>query len=236
MKLSNLFKSPASFFGKSQPVTHQLAADFDNNRVSKPKTATAGANILMAKPELVLVDGQNVIYGSAVNPEPNLLNLLGLLIALHRRGYSFKCFFDSPTFFTLKKRALFGQAEAYGRLCREFPDQFVVTPFGTDADEYILAYSNCRGTQIISNDRYRDYSEKYPWVKSDGQRRIPFLKHSNSIQVVHLGIEAVIPEELQSGVDKLRYMLNQSKPTRISERLKAKPYSMPPVIMNPARA
>lgn len=170
---------------------------------SQTKEMPAGVN----QQEMILIDGQNVIYGSVINPEPNLSNLLGLVLELCRRGYAFKCFFDASTFYALKNRSGQEQAGAYHRLCERFPDHFIIAPQGTKADDYILSYADSFGSQIISNDRYREYADKYTWLKSEPHRRVPFLKHSNMVQVVQLGINALVPADLKISLNALHGVL-----------------------------
>ncbi len=171
----------------------------------------------------VIIDGQNVIYGSGNSTaQPTFMNLLGLLLELQKRGCAFKCFFDASTFYALRHRSSEVEARAYDDLCTDYPDHFVVVPGGIQADAYILDYSHQHGTAIISNDRYRDYSDKYEWLKTDGQRRMPFLLHSQHVKVLALGLEAVIPHDLKASVAQLRSQMPVSPVQRISRSKRAK--------------
>jgi hypothetical protein len=150
----------------------------------------------------VVIDGKNVLHGSSADQNPSLLNLLGLLLELQNRHCAFKCFFDANTFYTLKEA---GQTEAYAyrRLCHDFPDLFIEVPGGNRADDYILDYAHSHGAPIISNDRYRDFQEKYVWL-TDARRRVSFVVHSGIMQIVPLGIQAAIPDELAAAESSLR--------------------------------
>lgn len=51
-----------------------------------------------------------------------------------------------------------------------------VVPGGTRADDYLLALADKMGVDIVSYDRYRDFTETYPWTQwtqeKEGKRRI----------------------------------------------------------------
>src|ERR1039458_4624980 len=155
-------------------------------------------------PDTVVIDGKNVIYGSPSDQKPALLNLLGLLPELQKRNCAFKCFFDANTFYTLNEAGRKNEAYAYRRLCHDFPDMFIEVAGGNRADDYILDYAHSHGTPIISNDRYRDYEEKYGWLKTEINRRVSFVVHSGMIQIVPLGIQADIPQDLNAADSLLR--------------------------------
>jgi len=157
-------------------------------------------------PDKVVIDATNVIYGSSSVQIPSLLNLLGLLLELQNRKCAFKCFFDACTFYKLKEN-IWDEGAAFATLCRDYPDVFVQVPGGTQADDFILDYAHSHGTPIISNDRYRDYVEKYSWLETDAKRRISFAVHSGNIQIVPLGIEAAIPVSLADAESRLRNSL-----------------------------
>ena len=156
----------------------------------------------------VVIDGKNVMYGSPSDQRVSLLNTLGLLIELNNRKTPFKCFFDANSFFTLTKANRKDEAYAYRRLCHDFPDLFIEVPGNNRADDFLLDYANSSGDTIISNDRYRDFSNKYGWV-ADSQRRVSFLVHSGYMQVVALGIYASIPNKLFAAESMLRDQLGQ---------------------------
>jgi len=153
--------------------------------------------------ERVVIDGQNVMYGSTSDQRISLLNLLGLVVELNNRKIPTKCFFDANTFFTLTRANRKDEAYAYRRLCHDFPDLFIEVPGHNRADDFLLDYANSSGESIISNDQYRDFYTKYGWI-ADSQRRFSFLIHSGIIQIVTLGISASIPTKLSDAENILR--------------------------------
>ncbi|HEX8118778.1 MAG TPA: hypothetical protein VF521_15990, partial [Pyrinomonadaceae bacterium] len=45
-------------------------------------------------------------------------------------------------------------------------------PAGTDADYFIIQFAQELDATIVTNDRYKDYAEQYPWVS---ERRLPYM-------------------------------------------------------------
>jgi hypothetical protein len=151
----------------------------------------------------VVIDGQNVMYGSSNDQRASLLNVLGLTIELNQRRIAFKCFFDANTFHTLMSVGKKSEAYAYRRLCYDFPDQFIEVPGHNRADDFLLDYAHSSGDPIISNDQYRDFATQYGWVTNSG-RRASFLIHSGMMQIVGLGIRARIPLYLTGAESAVR--------------------------------
>jgi len=168
----------------------------------------------------LVIDGLNVIYGAPSDQKPALANLLGLLMELKNRNFSFKCFFDASTFYTLEEAGKTDDADAYQNLCRSFPDLFIEVPGGNQADDFILDYAHSHGTPIISNDRYRDYEEKYVWLKSESNRRVSFLVHSGMIQIVPLGVQASIPSNSATAMSSLYASFGKPLPVKAAAKSK----------------
>ena len=45
-------------------------------------------------------------------------------------------------------------------------------PAGTDADFFIIQLADQLGARVVTNDRYKDYAERHPWIQ---ERRIPYM-------------------------------------------------------------
>ncbi|MBV8857387.1 MAG: Zc3h12a-like ribonuclease, partial [Acidobacteria bacterium] len=45
-------------------------------------------------------------------------------------------------------------------------------PAGTDADYFIIQFAHELDALIVTNDRYKDYADQYPWVHD---RRLPYM-------------------------------------------------------------
>lgn len=160
----------------------------------------------------LVIDAKNVIHGSSQSQQPSLLILVGLLLDLHKRNITYKCFFDANTYYVFKDAQLLKEGQAYRELCRTFPDHFIEVPGGNRADDFILDWAHSRGSPIITNDRYRDYFEMYPWLENDSKRRVSFAVHSGIIQIYPLGIKAPIPSDLSKAVSELRNVLKPQLP------------------------
>jgi hypothetical protein len=155
-----------------------------------------------------VIDAKNVIHGSSQGQTPSLLYLIGLLLELHKRKATYKCFFDANTFYALKNAQRLDHGLAYRNLCKDFPNHFVEVPGGNQADDFLLDFAHSHGPVIISNDRYRDYTDKYPWIANGNSRRVSFTVHSDIIQIYSLGIQAAVPSDLAAAVKTLRDAIN----------------------------
>ena len=97
----------------------------------------------------VVIDATNVVRSSQGDP-PCLLRLIGLLLELENRRYTYKCFFDANTGYVLEESGQREQAKAYRELLRDYYNIFIEVPGRTRADDFILDYAHSHGTPIIS--------------------------------------------------------------------------------------
>lgn len=158
-----------------------------------------------------VIDAKNLMHGSAQGQVPSILLLIGLLLELHKRKAAYKCFFDANTYYALKEAQRLDHGRAYRTFCRDFPDQFVEVPGGNRADDFILDFAHSHGPVIISNDRYRDFFDKYSWLANGNSRRVSFAVHSGIVQIYPLGIQAAVPNDLEAAITTLRAALNSQK-------------------------
>ena len=74
----------------------------------------------------------------------------------------------------------------------------LLCPGGVQADVYILAHADAYGNHIISNDRYRQYVERFPWIaeKQESGKHIvhEFAVEIDKLCVPDLGIRTKIDE------------------------------------------
>jgi hypothetical protein len=152
----------------------------------------------------IVIDGLNVIYGTPSHQKPSLMNLLAPLPELQERKLAFKCYFDANTYFKLKEAGRHDEADAYRQFCFDFPDIFIEVPSRNRADGFLLQYAHSKGAQIISNDCYRDYYNKFRWLEQDYNRRVSFVVHSNEMQIPALDLFAAIPTDLAAAESSLR--------------------------------
>ena len=161
---------------------HQTsAASLPDNGNSPAKSAN----------DKLVVDGMNLIF-AGVNQQPNLTKLLVVLVELKRIGSNFICCFDASTYWRLANLPCDRDVKNYNALVREFPDIFVPVPAGKQADDYILAYANRHNLRVVSNDCYREYTDRYPWLKNAPERRIPVLFFGDNYCIEELGIDGQI--------------------------------------------
>lgn len=112
----------------------------------------------------LIIDGSNALYWK--DNTPRLETLIELLTLLRSKGFKPGVIFDASAGHTLFNRYVDDApfAEMLG-LARE--DCFVV-PKGTIADEYILNAARKLDARIVTNDRYRDWADRFPEIRKPG--------------------------------------------------------------------
>jgi len=196
---------------KKRPIVRKvIKQEVVQQVVNKQVVVRTPAHEIVA--DSFVIDAKNVVHGSSQGQLPSLLILVGLLLDLHKRNISYKCFFDANTYYAFKDAQRLDDGRAYRALCREFRDHFIEVPGGNRADDLILDWAHRHGTPIITNDRYRDYFDKYSWLENGSKRRVSFAVHSGIIQIYPLGIEAPIPADLAAAVTELRNALKPQLP------------------------
>lgn len=131
------------------------------------RTLLSRAGRAKKTPPRVVVDGSNVMYWKDSTPshEP----LCDVIEHLTQLGYAPRFFFDANAGYLLLGKYL-GDREFERRL--GLPrHSVIVVPKGTIADEAILRAARRWDCQIVTNDRYRDWAEKYPDVTKPGYLR-----------------------------------------------------------------
>ena len=156
----------------------------NNNHLTSIATTADDRNKLV-------VDGLNLIY-AGFEQRPNLTKLLAILVELKRIKCDFICFFDASTYWHLADLPSDCDKRTYYALVSQFPNIFVPVPGGKRADDYILAYANRHNLRVLSNDCYREYIERYPWLKTAPERRIPVLFFGDNYCIEELGIDGQI--------------------------------------------
>ena len=110
---------------------------------------------------LILVDGTNVMHWDKSGSGVTLKHLLAVTGYLDGRGIDYKVLFDASSRHKLgdDERALFEQ------LIGTRPERFSQVPAQTRADDFLLMLADDEpGAKIVSNDVYRDYAARFPWV------------------------------------------------------------------------
>ena len=112
----------------------------------------------------VIVDGSNVMYWK--NGEPRLDSVADVVVKLKALGFTPGVMFDANVGYLLTGD--FQNDAAMSKMLKLPKDRVMVAPRGTTADELILQAARDLGARIVTNDRFRDWSETYPEVTSPG--------------------------------------------------------------------
>lgn len=110
--------------------------------------------------QTVLIDGSNVIHW--LDNTPQLTPLLQVVHDLSSRGLKPGVVFDANVGYKLTG-AFMGEREL-SRLLSLPRDQILVVPKGTQADPFLLETARDLKARIVTNDRYRDWTDRYPDV------------------------------------------------------------------------
>jgi hypothetical protein len=98
---------------------------------------------------------------------PSLAPLQEVLSDLQHRGLQPGVVFDANIGYKLSGRFL-GEAEL-SKLLALPRDQILVVPKGTQADGYLLETARDLKALIVTNDRYRDWEERFPEIATPGR-------------------------------------------------------------------
>jgi len=99
--------------------------------------------------------------------KPQLSVLLTLIIALQKKGMSFSVFIDAATRHSLEDSK---DVDLLDEILSHESGMFTEVTGGVPADRFILFKAKKRKTtRIITNDRFRDHSEAFPFVNEDGR-------------------------------------------------------------------
>ena len=116
------------------------------------------------KGKTVVVDGSNVMHWSG---EPSKGALWGVISTLTRQGLDPYVIFDANVGYILSGRHL--DLAELSQICGLPNERIAVVDKGVVADEVILKYAKTHSVKVVSNDRYRDWTVKFPFVKTKGR-------------------------------------------------------------------
>ena len=115
--------------------------------------------------DMVVIDGANVAYEEkSAGGKPRLSNLLKVKREMEERGFDTVIIVDASL-----KYEIDDQTQMETLIESQHIRQ---VPAGTDADYFILEIANEHDARIVTNDRYRDYQGRYPWIED---RRLPYM-------------------------------------------------------------
>lgn len=149
----------------SNPDSPQIVSDHTD------PSAIVSVGKAVPKDKDILIDGSNIVRWF---PELKSKALCMVMAGLERAGYNAYIIFDATIPYVLKETDdRVGQA--FLDFLRESkPECVKIAPPDSQADDFILSYANAHGNHIISNDRFRQYVSRYPWVgnKNEQGRRV----------------------------------------------------------------
>ena len=113
----------------------------------------------------VVIDGANVAYEErSAGGKPKLSNLLKVRRELEERGCEAVIIVDASLKYDIDDQ------EQLETLIQS--QQIRQVPAGTDADFFIIQFAHELDALMVTNDRYRDYAERFPWIP---ERRLPYM-------------------------------------------------------------
>jgi hypothetical protein len=111
----------------------------------------------------IAVDGSNVMHWGG---EPSVKVLEQVLRAIEARGQAPIVFFDANVGYKLFDR-YYSEAMLATVLC--IPQKHILVAHkGVVADEWILDFATKHGLRVVSNDKFRDWSVRFPLVRKKG--------------------------------------------------------------------
>jgi hypothetical protein len=115
--------------------------------------------------EVVIIDGANVAYEErSAGGKPKLSNLLKVRGELEERGFEPVIIVDASLKYDIDDQSQL-ETLIQSQKVRQ-------VPAGTDADYFIIQFAQELDALIVTNDRYKDYAEQFPWVN---ERRLPYM-------------------------------------------------------------
>lgn len=142
---------------------------FDTNLILALLAALALVLILwlrrQRKPrKWIVIDGSNVMYWNGNTPD--IATLQDVLRHLKTQGYTAGVVFDANAGYLLAGR--YQHDYAFGKRLGLPQDRVMVVPKGTPADPVILQAARDLGGPILTNDKFRDWSDAFPEVRKAG--------------------------------------------------------------------
>lgn len=113
---------------------------------------------------VVIVDGSNVMYWH--NNTPDLASVKHVVQELRNKGMLPIIGFDANAGYLTQKRYL-GPAHL-ARQLGVSKAQVFVAPRGTPADPLILKRAKSMKARVVTNDRFRDWEDTYPFLRARG--------------------------------------------------------------------
>ena len=153
----------------------------DNDAVSSPFEGRLTRNAFIPKTRVgtgllatgtgattrIIVDASNVVRA---DEKISWRALRALIRAFERQGRDFVLMFDANIDHVLEESGEVAGVDYVEELKRKFPNQILIVPAGSQADDFILFEADKTGAHILSRDRYRDekFRVRYEWLSDEG--------------------------------------------------------------------
>ena len=112
----------------------------------------------------IILDGSNIMHWKGAGPD--IAAVKDTIQFLSAQGYAPGVVFDANVGYKLSDRYLDGFALA--KLLGLRRDRVTVVARGTPADGVILAAARDHKARVVTNDRYRDWTDQHPEVAENG--------------------------------------------------------------------
>lgn len=119
---------------------------------------------LQEKPIYVVIDGSNVMYWAG--DQPSLETVRQVLGKLDEQGFVPVVWFDANVGYKISDRYL-GPAPL-SQMLKISVRQVFIAPKGTPADPLLLDAAKFLKAQVVTNDRFRDWTESHPQTGEAG--------------------------------------------------------------------
>jgi len=113
----------------------------------------------------VLVDGSNVMYWHGETPD--IRTVRRVVRRLEKDGFRPGVMFDANAGYLLFGK--YTHDPGFARHLNLPEDRIMVVPKGSQADGHLLAAAADMGARIVTNDRFRDWADRYPFVTEKGR-------------------------------------------------------------------
>lgn len=115
-------------------------------------------------PRWIVIDGSNVMHWAG--DTPRIEPVREVVKHLERHGFTPGVVFDANAGYLVN--GAYMHDEAFSRLLGLPKDRVMVVNKGSVADETILEAAHDMQASVVTNDRYRDWAEQYPAVRTPG--------------------------------------------------------------------
>jgi hypothetical protein len=132
--------------------------------VEDPAWIVAWRTRAVADPAWIVIDGSNVMHWGGETPRIEPVRE----VVRHLKGLGFTpgVIFDANAGYLLEGRYCHDQV--FGKLLGLPTDRVMVVDKGTPADPVILREAQDLKARVVTNDRYRDWAERFPDIQTPG--------------------------------------------------------------------